>query len=163
MADDQKRAAAPPPEDADKGKSQPKAAAKDESLEVRLAKLEAENDHLRAQLKAPGPATLDEYVKQAPTELRPALMSLVRAQRTRELEQIEVIKNAVPDLYTDEELRGMGADQLDKLVKVAQSRGGFDYSVVAGQHSRLAQAAEVEDENYASLPASPWDAPAGQA
>jgi len=160
MADDEKRAAAPPPEAA-KGK-EPEVQKGTESLEVRFAKLEAENEHLRAQLKAPGPATLDEYVKQAPTELRPALMSLVKAQRTRELEQIEAIKAAVPDLYTDEELRAMGADQLDKLVKVAQARSGYDYSVVANEQSRLATI-DVDDENYAAMPVSPWDAPAGSA
>jgi hypothetical protein len=156
MADDKQPVAATLPPDTVEG-DPPK------TQERQLANALAEVDHLRAQLaKRAEPETEEDYIAQAPDKMRTVMFGLLKAQRRRELEQIEVIKGAT-DQWTEDELRAMDPDQLDKVASLAKTRGGYDYSVVAGEQSRLAEVTD-EDENYAALPPSPWDvAPAGQA
>lgn len=161
MADDEKRAAAPPPE-APEG-DEPKAQAS--PMERQLADALAENEHLKAQLaRRKAPATVDEYIGQAPQEMRSALVGLLKAQRRRELEQVTAILDVAGDVYDEAELKAMDADQLDRTYRLATKSGRADYSVQQAEHSRLAQAAtEAEDQDYAHLPPSPWDVPGGTA
>lgn len=160
VADEEKRAAAPPPEVTEG--AEPKAQQQERPMERQLADALAEVDHLRAQLaRHQEPKTEEEYINQAPPQMRQALVGLLKAQRRRELEQIEQIR-AVTQEWSEDELKAMSADQLDRIAKLAAQRGGYDYSIAQAEQSRLA-AASTDDEAFAALPPSPWDAPGGQA
>jgi hypothetical protein len=165
MADDPKKGAAAesqPSDDKPKAEAQERQDAQHQLTtdQRRIAELEAQVEHLKAaQAAKPKAATLDEYIEQAPAELRESLFQLHKAQERRRLELIDKIKAAPGNLYSDDDLKPMKVGDLEKLVSLAVRA---DYSVRPQEISRLKPA--DEERSYAPVPLSKWDqGPAGNA
>lgn len=170
MADDPKTkgetATQDPPSD-DAKHEEPKAAASAQheatAGERRMAMLQAKIEHLEQKLaEKPKPATLDEYIAQAPAEFRPSILSAVKASERRRLELIDRVKASPGNMYTDEKLNSMTEDELVPLVALAART---DFSVrppERGSGGRSYGIPGYDERDYAPMPQSPWDKPAKQ-
>ena len=122
-----------------------------------IAELKAQVDHLTeklAKLASPKPRTVDEYLAEAPEEIRHSLMEVHRAQTKRRLEMVDDLIAAPGCLFSKDELDKMPIDQLEKLVGLAART---DYGVQPAPRSRVAPHTEAAD--YAPVPEMPWDKP----
>jgi hypothetical protein len=121
----------------------------------RIAELEARIEYLQAKVDAaPKVQTLDQYLAQAPEAIRESLFALHKDGERKRLELIDRIKTVPGNLYSEDELRGMQASQLEKLVSLVSSRA--DYSVRPAEYSRIAPATQGDDD-FAPCPTSPWN------
>jgi len=162
MADDPKMgAAAPeatPSKDEPKQLEMPVAEAKPQlpKTERQLAELQAEVEHLKAQLQSkPKANTLDEYLEAAPAEIRDELFRLHKAAAKRKLELVDQIKQAPGCMWAEEELKSKDESELLKLVSLVART---DYSVQPPERrSQLSYAAS--DDDYAPIAPAPWDKP----
>jgi hypothetical protein len=152
-ADQQPPAKADPKQpDQDKPRQQQHLSATDKYI----AELEAKVEHLTAlQKEKPKPATLDEYIENAPPELRESLFAMHKETERKRLQLVDRIKEAPGNLYSDDELAAMQVKDLERLVSIAAGRA--DYRVQPAERSRLTRAADSDD--YVPAPASPWDKP----
>lgn len=149
MADDKQtkdRAASAPPPEKDSEH------AKLDDRDKKIAEQQAEIEHLKDQISKPAAATLDEYLEQAPVELRDGLMTLHKAETRRRLELIDAVMKAEKGLYEEDELKAMKVADLERLAKLATRRSGMDYSIIPAEHSQIAA---LEDVDFAPTPV--WD------
>lgn len=125
--------------------------------EVRMIELEEQVKILKADLataQSKAPKTAEEFVESAPEGVREFLREGMRMQIRRRLELQGTILKAQGNSFTEDDLKELPVDQLEKLAKLAKPP--TDYSIVARDDSRLAS---MDDGDYAPIPLSPWDKP----
>lgn len=104
----------------------------------------------------PGPAsavranTAEEFIEQAPAEMQDMLKDGLKLHRERRTQLIEGIKANAANPYSDEELRAMSNEGLEKVSRLASAGGAVDYSGRGGPRDTVQ--ANADDENVAPAP-----------
>lgn len=100
----------------------------------------APHTHEVTQPEPKKPATVDEYIADAPEEVREVLNSGLQMHRARKDTLVNKLKTHKSNAFTEDELKAMNVSQLERLAKLAgEDEPEADYSARGGPRTNSAE------------------------